>query len=173
MKINYIGQSAIYTPSRKIRLNNVLHAPQATKNLASIHRLTTDNHIYLEYHPSFFLVKDLDTRRTILRGRCRGGLYPFPSLDSSSGKLALSVTKPSIIRWHDRLGHPSSVIVNKVLDKHSLSFSKESNREVCDACQLGKSYQLPFPKSTSVSKGPLDLIFSNVWGAAPSSAGNK
>jgi hypothetical protein len=42
---------------------------------------------------------------------------------------------------------------------------------VCDACQQGKSHQLPFPKSVSVSKTPLELVFSDVWGPAPTSAG--
>jgi hypothetical protein len=43
--------------------------------------------------------------------------------------------------------------------------------DVCDACQRGKSHQLPHPISTSVSTQPLELIFSDVWGAAPESAG--
>jgi hypothetical protein len=42
---------------------------------------------------------------------------------------------------------------------------------VCDACQRTKSHQLPFSKSFSVSKAPLELIFSYVWGPAPISVG--
>jgi hypothetical protein len=42
---------------------------------------------------------------------------------------------------------------------------------VCDACQQGKSHQLPYPKSTSVSISPLDLIFSDVRGPTPTSVG--
>lgn len=38
---------------------------------------------------------------------------------------------------------------------------------------IGKSDQLPFPKSTSVSIAPLEHVFSDVWGPAPSSVGNK
>jgi histone deacetylase 1/2 len=44
---------------------------------------------------------------------------------------------------------------------------------VCDACQLGKSHQLPYPKSVSVSKFPLDLVFSDVWGPAIESVGRN
>jgi hypothetical protein len=43
---------------------------------------------------------------------------------------------------------------------------------VCDACQQAKSHQLPYPKSSSVSSHPLELIFSDIWGPAPSSVGN-
>jgi histone deacetylase 1/2 len=42
---------------------------------------------------------------------------------------------------------------------------------VCDACQQGKHHQLPYPRSTSVSTSPMELIFSDVWGPAPISVG--
>jgi histone deacetylase 1/2 len=42
---------------------------------------------------------------------------------------------------------------------------------VCDSCLRAKSHQLPYPKSTSVSNKPLELIFSDVWGLAPVSIG--
>lgn len=35
----------------------------------------------------------------------------------------------------------------------------------------GKSHQLPYAVSTSVSSSPMDLIFSDVWGPAPTSVG--
>jgi histone deacetylase 1/2 len=44
---------------------------------------------------------------------------------------------------------------------------------VCDACQQAKSHQLPYPKSSSISKFSLDLIFSDVWGPAPDSIGRN
>jgi hypothetical protein len=59
-----------------------------------------------------------------------------------------------------------------VVSKNNLSCLKGiSNESVCDTCQKAKSQQLPFPKSFSVSKAPLELIFSDVWGLAPISVG--
>jgi hypothetical protein len=58
MMIKHIGHSILSTPSQHFHLNNVLHVPQATHNLASIHHLTSDNDMFLELHPSFFLIKD-------------------------------------------------------------------------------------------------------------------
>jgi hypothetical protein len=55
MMIKHIGQSTIFTPTRHIFLNNVLHVPQATRNLASVHRLTTNNNVFLELHLIFSL----------------------------------------------------------------------------------------------------------------------
>jgi transposase len=44
---------------------------------------------------------------------------------------------------------------------------------VCDACLHDKAHQLPYPKSTSRSSAHLNLIFSDVWGLAIDSFGNK
>jgi hypothetical protein len=39
--------------------------------------------------------------------------------------------------------------------------------------QQGKSHQLPYPNSLSISKDPLELVFFDVWGPAPESVGRK
>jgi histone deacetylase 1/2 len=49
--------------------------------------------------------------------------------------------------------------------------SDDSPSFVCDSCLKAKSHQLPYPKSTSVSHAPLDLIFYDVWGEAQTSVG--
>jgi histone deacetylase 1/2 len=74
-QIANIGQSSIHTSANKaLSLCNVLHVPQITKNLVSINRLTKDNDVFVEFHPYFFVVKDLATRTSLLRGPCRAGL---------------------------------------------------------------------------------------------------
>lgn len=78
----------------------------------------------------------------------------------------------SLERWHGRPGHPSIPIVERVLKTHKFPHSLDLNKDyVCNACQKGKSHQLPYPKFTSVSTYPLELVFSNVWGATPESVG--
>lgn len=111
----------------------------------------------------------------MLEGRCRQGLYPLPTSSSSTSptKQAHAVV-PSFARWHGRLGHPASPIVSRVISKNKLPCQGVESREsVCDACQMAKSHQLPYHKSNSVSKFPLELIFSDVWGPAPTSVGGK
>uniref|UniRef100_A0A8R7QU66 GAG-pre-integrase domain-containing protein n=1 Tax=Triticum urartu TaxID=4572 RepID=A0A8R7QU66_TRIUA len=75
------------------------------------------------------------TRKTLLRGRCRHGLYPLSSAPLSSNKQAFGVNKLPTERWHSRLGHPSSTIVRHVLSQNNIPFSSsELNKEgVCDA----------------------------------------
>jgi len=71
MQIKHIGNSTLHTPSRDLVLRNILHVPQASKNLVSLHRLTVDNHVYLELHPWHFLIKDRATKKTLHQGRLR------------------------------------------------------------------------------------------------------
>jgi len=93
---------------------------------------------------------------------------------SSSNKATLDAIKSSSSRWHSHLGHPSSVVVRQVLSKSQIPFVLDSNKDaICDACQKGKTHQLPYPRSTSVSSSPLELVFSDVWGPAPSFVGKN
>ena len=100
------------------------------------------------------------------------GLYPLISKFCKFNKQVHGAFKVSSERWHNRLGHPSFSIVYQILSKNKLIFVDEHDREtICDACQKAKSHQLPYPVSTSVSSKPLELIFSDVWGQAPTSVG--
>jgi histone deacetylase 1/2 len=170
MNINRIGNAIVSMPNCNLQLNNVLHVPSAKKNLVFVHHLAADNHVILEFHPDFILVKDQVTKKTLLERKCRGGLYPLPE----SRREAHSVVKPSMARWHGRLGHPALPIVHRVISLNNLPCAREDRQQsVCDACQQAQSHQLPYPKSYSVSQSPLDLIFSDVWGAAPNFVGRN
>jgi histone deacetylase 1/2 len=173
MDIHHIGHSVIHTPNHDLHLNNILHVPQTTKSLLSTSRLARDNHAFVEYWPNEFFVKDQDTREVLLKGRCVDGLYPLPSSSTSlsSSHHVHGAVKSSSSLWHRRLGHPSSTIVRQVLQDNNISFSEVNKESVCDACQMAKSHQLPYPKSTSVSTSPLELVFSDVWGPASESFG--
>jgi histone deacetylase 1/2 len=173
MHISHIGHTSIQTQNCDLHLKNVLHVPSATENLASIHKLTLDNDIFIEFHPWYFLIKDRATENILLKGRCEGGLYPIVSSSSSSpSKQVFVITKPSTSRWHSRLGHPSHLVVDQILNKFCLPHTKESSVDtICDSCQRAKSHQLPYPVSTSVSTIPLQQVFSDVWGPAPTSVG--
>lgn len=116
MKIKHIGHSIISTPNRNLHLKNILYVPSSTKNLISASRLAMDNFAFLEIHGKYFFVKDRAMRNTILRGRCRQGLYPLPPSSPNQDFLAT----PSSSRWHNRLGHPNTPIVTRVLNNNSL-----------------------------------------------------
>jgi histone deacetylase 1/2 len=172
MDIHHIGNSVIHTPSHDLHLNKIFHVPQATKSLISTSRLAHDNHAFVEYWPNYFFVKDRDTREVLLQGRFVDVLYPVPSSSTPSlGRHAHGAAKSSSSLRHRRLGHPSSVVVHQVLRDNNIPFSESNKESVCDACQMAKSHQLPYLKSTSVSTFPLELIFFDVWGPASESFG--
>lgn len=79
MGIDHFGSSVLRTPTSSIHLRRILHVPQASKNLLSVHRLACDNNAFLEFHPNYFFIKEQGTRKVILRGQCEGGLYPLKS----------------------------------------------------------------------------------------------
>jgi histone deacetylase 1/2 len=138
--------------------------------------LAKDNNAYLEFHPDFFVIKDKDTKKILYRGRCQGGLYPLLSGTSSQGQRpnpeALAAHMPSTSLWHSRLGHPAIPIVQKIISSNSLPCASDKSVEsVCDSCQRAKSRQLPYPVSNKISSSPLELIYSDVWGPAPTSVG--
>ena len=120
MTIEQIGHSAIRTPDRDLYLNNILHVTEASKSLISASRLAIDNNSFVEIHPYSFCVKDRGTRKVLLQGKGRRGLYPIRHTSTDVKKQVLSATKLSPDRWHRRLGHPSSVIVKKVISQNNL-----------------------------------------------------
>jgi hypothetical protein len=70
-------------------------------------------------------------------------------------------------QWHHCLGHPALRIVRCVISSHHLPVSSNKPLVVCSSCQQGKSHCLHFGPSPTVSHGPLDLLFLDVWGPAP------
>jgi hypothetical protein len=106
MEITHTEKSFIHTPTHTLELSNILRALRATKNLMFIHRFALDNNVFFEIHLWFFLIKDRHKRSTLLKGRCHDGIYPI--LAPSPVKLIFGVNKPSLNRWHEHLGHPSS-----------------------------------------------------------------
>jgi hypothetical protein len=54
-------------------------------------------------------------------------LYPLPT--DSSLKQANAVDKPTVSKWHNRLGHLSLSMVTKVIDNNNLSCSSVSNKK--------------------------------------------
>jgi hypothetical protein len=50
MEITHIDKSFIQQPTLKLQLFNILHDPEATKNLVFINGFTLDNNVFLEIH---------------------------------------------------------------------------------------------------------------------------
>jgi hypothetical protein len=161
MDITHIGKTIIPTFHRDLVLNNVLHVPSTHKNLISVHQFTLDNDIFIEFHPYFFLIKDQKTKKVMLHGPCKGGLYHLPPSSSRFRKLVFSAIKIPAARWHSRLGHPAHDIVRCVVSMNNLpcaSFDL-SSESMCDACACVKAHQLLYSLSSNRYSVSLELIF--------------
>jgi hypothetical protein len=135
LSITHVGRSQLPGSSSPIELKNVLLVPGLSKNLLSVYRLVSDNHIFIEFHKYFFCVKDKVMKRVLLCGRSRGGLYPLPfSRAMASGPHASSGVRLSSEHWHQRLGHPSNKVVQTIVSSNNLSCSSNIESLVCDAC---------------------------------------
>ncbi|GJZ93315.1 ribonuclease H-like domain-containing protein [Tanacetum coccineum] len=152
------GQSVLSTPFRPLCLNNVLITPNIVKNLIFVRQFVRDNSCTVEFDPFGFSVKDFITRRVLLRCNSTGELYP--------------VTKPSTIphafltsqyTWHQRLGHPGSEVLRRLMSSDSISCNKEKLLVLCHACQLGKHVKLPFVSSSSFVTLCFDIVHSDLW----------
>lgn len=163
------GHSILSTPFRPLRLNNVLITPHIVNNLISVRQFVRDNYCTVEFDPFGFSVKDFLTRRVLLRCDSTGDLYP--------------VTKPSPIRqayltsqytWHQRLGHPGSEVLRRLVSSDSISCTKDKLPVLCHACQLGKHVKLPFVSSSTSVTSSFDIVHSDLWTSPiPSLSGFK
>lgn len=66
--ISSIGSSTITHNGHAFNLHNILLIPHIKKNLMSISKFVHDNHIFLEFHPNYSLVKDLNSKKVLLQG---------------------------------------------------------------------------------------------------------
>ena len=155
--------------ARSLHLRNVLVTPRIIKNLVSVRQFTTDNNCFVNFDPFGFSVKDLITRRELLRCNSTGELYSF----QPPAPRALTATTTSHDIWHRRLGHPGHDAYRRLLQHISLPCNKNSSN-LCHACQLGRHVRLPFSSSTTKTTRPFELIHCDLW-TSPilSNSGNK
>ena len=103
------GTSFIQIADRSFHLDNVLVAPQLTRNLLSVRQLTRDNNCSVEFDASGFSVKDLQTKTVLLRCNSNGDLYTIPHHMPTPSRCHVAVVSPEL--WHSRLGHPAPAVV--------------------------------------------------------------
>lgn len=126
----------------------------------------THHGVFFEFHPSFVLIKDQVTRKTLLQGRTESGLYKIPASFPVSPSAHLSERVDSVC-WHRRLGHQHQRVMRQILTQNNWPCSTNKQPPLCHGCQLGKSSRLSLPVTKSVCSAPLELVFSDVWGPSP------
>jgi hypothetical protein len=106
VSITSSGHTSVRTPlGHTFKLNHVLLVPTLIRNFLSVRKFTRDNCCSIEFDAFGFSVKDLKTRRVILRCNSVGELYTFPGTASARRSLhtAFVATATSKL-WHWWLG---------------------------------------------------------------------
>ena len=74
LTIHSIGSSSLISRSHPLKLVNILHVPEIRKKLLSVYRLTNNNVVFIEFHATYYVVKDKETGRPLLQGMVKDGL---------------------------------------------------------------------------------------------------
>ncbi|GKC26708.1 hypothetical protein Tco_1034002 [Tanacetum coccineum] len=123
------GHSVLPTLHRPLHLNNVLITHNIVKNLIYGRQFVRDNYCTVEFDAFGFSVKDFLTRRVLIRCDSTGDLYPVIKPFSIPHAFLTSQ-----YTWHQRLGHPGSKVLCRVLSSNSISCNKEKPHIICQDC---------------------------------------
>ncbi|RVW48160.1 Retrovirus-related Pol polyprotein from transposon RE2 [Vitis vinifera] len=142
--------------SNKIRS---LYVPSFSVQLLSVQQLTSTLNCDVLFTSDKVLFQDRITKKTIGEGFQLHGLFYFSSDDRlcKGFQASLSSTNKHSL-WHQRLGHPSESVFNKI---HP---NLPKGTDGCDICHYSKSTRLPFNLSLSKSSEMFELVHSDVWG---------
>ncbi|GJX25893.1 ribonuclease H-like domain-containing protein [Tanacetum coccineum] len=152
------GRSILPTPTRPLHLNNILITPNIVINLIYVHQFVFNNKCTNEFDAFCFSVKDFKNHQVLLRCDSMGDLYP--------------VTTPSPIphafltsqhMWHQRLRHPGSEVLPRLISRNFISYNKEKPSILCRVFQLGKHVRLPFVSFSTPVTSCFDIVHSDVW----------
>jgi hypothetical protein len=136
LPITHTGSGSVSTTSSPLLLNNVLISPALIKNLISVHALTRDNNISIEFDKFGFSIKDPHTKSVILCSDSDGDLYPLHRTMSTSSHSLTAITADL---WHERLGHPGRDSFQRLLSSSSFTCNKELSH-TCHACRFGSTF---------------------------------
>ena len=74
LAMSHIGSLALHSPHRTFTLRDTLCVPNLCRNFISVHHLTKQNNVFVEFHPFYFLVKGKIMGAI---GACNNGIYTF------------------------------------------------------------------------------------------------
>ena len=165
LKITHVG---LVFFSHSFNLSNVLCVPSINQNLIYVSKFCHSNQTSIEFFPTYFVVKDLNSRTPLLRRKNRHDLYEWSILADANKSPVMTFSaslriKASFMVWHGLLCHPSLKILKSLIQFGLVPLLPPiSPHFMCESCLCSKSQHFPFGESTLESRGPLDLIYTNV-----------
>ncbi|CAA7051447.1 unnamed protein product, partial [Microthlaspi erraticum] len=138
--ITHTGSVSLPSQTRDLTLNKVLCLARVAKNLISVYQLCNANRVSVEFFPASFQVKDLHTGVPLIRGRTNKELYEWPVSLLKTAFGASTNPTTTLSSWHNRLGHPSSSILNNIVSSFSLPVASSSQSKM--SCSIAASIKV-------------------------------
>lgn len=166
LPITHVGSANLSVSSGSLPLHDILVCPSVQKPLLSVSKLCEDYPcgVFFDSHKVYIL--DLETKKVLTKGPRRNGLYV---LENQNYKAFYSTRQQAtdLLIWHHRLGHASTQVLQHLHNSKAISINKSRRNSLCEPCQMGKSFSLPFSVSGSFTLEPLARIHCDLWGPAP------
>lgn len=160
MVITHTRVSEFSDQHKSYVLNDLLLVPFASKNLMSIYQFCFDNDVFLEFNCQNVKVQDVATKKVLMTGAQRNGLYELPVVINRNSEVMLGYRVSSKL-WHCRLGHLHQRVVDSLVNKNLL-VSSCKNSPKCDSCFMGKMSSSPHPSRSVAYKDNLSLVFADI-----------
>lgn len=153
-----------------LSLTDLLHTPHTTTNLLSFHRLCSNNNVLVEFHSSFFLVKD------------PGEVYTWGYSDKGVSKVHGAITssrltlclqnefqsiliafKASLETWHESMGHAYFTTIQQALKQAYVLVIDSSKDWFCKFYLLAKSHKQTFVSTHVRVDKSFILLYLDIW----------
>jgi len=102
LTISHIRSLTLKLKHKTFILKDTLCVSDISKNLIFVYHFTTQNNVFIEFHPSYFLVKDTNSGVILAKGACENGVYNFRNtLAATLFPMVANVhEKTSFDGWH-------------------------------------------------------------------------
>lgn len=148
-------------------LYNVLHVPDFRFNLISVSCLVKTLFCSAHFFSNACFLQDLSHGLMIGKGNLFHNLYILEhnSLSTSKPHSLLCGYVISADRlWNQRLGHPSSGVLQKLVPCLPSLSSASHDSSHCSICPLAKQKRLAFVSHNKLFESSFDLIHIDIWG---------
>jgi hypothetical protein len=146
----------------KLSLKRALHVPSFGITLVSVQQLAKAGYRCI-FEGGGCIVRDSHGKRMV-EAKQQKGLYHITCNPLSEDPHALFAM--DINHLHRISGHTNHQLLQNSVSKGGLGeiTSLTGQPKFCEACVLGKMKKLPFSKSQTKARGPLDIVSSDVGG---------
>ena len=187
IRATHCGSTILGMRGTKIKLDNVLYAPELGANLFSVRQaVARDGYSILFHNKNDCVLQTNGNERIELESE--GDMWSLFSISHSHSHshsqnsptthtACLSVACTDSIRWHRRMGHVGLEAIKSMIKKNAvigLDLNAENiKRDLCEICVKCKTHRSSFASDKPIlPTAPLECIHSDICGKIQVGEGN-